>query len=565
MDIQTLIKRTSLVLFLFALPFLSVYSEGDDKIAEFYFKGASELAEKGDVPGALQLLNIAFEYNTEDSDTYYLKAELLFREQQSTAAGIQLLHSALDHNNWNTYTDWECRLTLAEVYLRTRQYQSGLDTLLGISQKIVRSNPDYYYLFAAIYRNLENYPEYRDYLTKGRSLFPDNPRLQRLAFENKIPAYEEKVWLENWEKPDKEYLRYLLDYLLRCVQHQIVDKEFLVEKADEYRQKKGDDPLIYLVDLYTGAEAADVTEDVFKTYPEDLFAVRNIMNELQDEEHKQQLIERYRNYSGVLTSDKDRNGYWEEELTVENGSILAYRKDADQNGITEITVHINGQPEAVEIQDGGVRFTYRKYPEIGTVICRPGNPYGITVPADNEISYHLRPDSLYYSLYPVSGPAHQLEDYMQERIIPYTPVIDEKSLMETAFRIQNASPGTQTVHWALDVREGTPIKMVQDTTGDGEWDKIVLYRSGNPAEGMRDPDEDGIYEVLELYSNGKIAVVMYDEDGDGNPEYIKQTRPNTQVLWDYNDDGTIDDREIMLGRNRILRELQGFNAIITRE
>ncbi|MFP4382974.1 MAG: hypothetical protein ACLFSE_02945 [Spirochaetia bacterium] len=565
MDIQQILKQTSLMLFLFVFALMPVFSEGDEEIAEFYFNGAAELAEEGDTPGALQLLNISLEYNPEDSDTYYLKAELLLRDQESTAEGIELLRSALEYGNWNTYTDWECRLNLAEVYLRTLQFTAGLDTLLEIPPENVRSNPYYYYLLAAMYRELENYPQYREYLSAGRGLHPDDPRLQHLAFEDKLPRYEEKVWLEDWQTSDREYLRYLLDYLLRCVRYQITDNDFLIEKTNEYRQKKGDDPLAYLVDLYTGADAKGVAEEFYSKYPDDLFALRNIMRELKNEEQKKDFITQYRDYTGPLLSDEDRNGYWEETLTVENGKIRAYKKDNDQDGIPEISIHLNGQPETVELQGGGVRFTYRQYPEVGTIVLTPENPYGIPVAQDNEVTYLLRPDSLTFSLYPVSGPVHQLEDYMRERIIPYIPVIEEKVLMETAYRIQNSFSGSQTVNWILEVGNGSPVKMVQDTAGDGEWDRIILYQAGNPSEGMRDPDGDGIFEVLELYSDGKIATVMYDEDGDGNPEYVKQSRPNDQVLWDYNDDGIIDDREIMLGRNRILRELQGFNAIINRE
>ncbi|MFP4442022.1 MAG: hypothetical protein ACLFST_02800, partial [Spirochaetia bacterium] len=138
MDIQQILKQTSLMLFLFVFALMPVFSEGDEEIAEFYFNGAAELAEEGDTPGALQLLNISLEYNPEDSDTYYLKAELLLRDQESTAEGIELLRSALEYGNWNTYTDWECRLNLAEVYLRTLQFTAGLDTLLEIPPENVR-------------------------------------------------------------------------------------------------------------------------------------------------------------------------------------------------------------------------------------------------------------------------------------------------------------------------------------------------------------------------------------------------------------------------------------------
>ena len=93
------------------------------------------------------------------------------------------------------------------------------------------------------------------------------------------------------------------------------------------------------------------------------------------------------------------------------------------------------------------------------------------------------------------------------------------------------------------LERGMTVRTRHDTTGDGMFDHLVVYRTGLPASALRDIDADGYYEVAEAYENGRISAVIVDEDDNGVPDVIEYGTGDGIREWDLDQDGTIDVRE----------------------
>jgi hypothetical protein len=561
------IKKCKLIIFtvLFTVSINSIFPEGDEEIALLYYSGAQDLIQQDNIDGALNLLNISLQFFPAYSDAHYQRGILLLQDQKTTWDGIDALNTALTTDTWIKNDPVNCSLDLADVYCRIDRFQEALETLDKIDSEWVTAVPDFYYLYTCAYEGA-GFPEAaKTYLETGRDMFPQNPSLQLLNWKDRVPSFKERDWFTKWESEGSEYLSYLLSYLIRSVDFNIVNYDYIEEMLSQYRNSGGDDPLELVIEYYINDNPKEIIEKLDEKNPNDLYVLRRLYSILESEDDKAILLRIYDDYTGILESDSDRNGYWEEAMRIDSGKVIEIITDENQDGIAERNVHIDELPSKTVIRDGKAVFHYRIYPEAGMLVLTNDNVYGIDVDETIYREYLFKDYAVTYPILHIVPLDTSIDNYLNYNFTDAVPVFTEKNLMESTYQIKEYSVGTDHLIRALELKNGLPIKMVEDSSGDGKWDTIVLFDRGIPLEGMRDPDFDSIFEVTELYTQGNLSMIMYDGNGDGYPEYIENIREKETVLWDFNEDGEIDYKEIRLGRDRILRELYQFSTAIELE
>jgi hypothetical protein len=252
-------------------------------------------------------------------------------------------------------------------------------------------------------------------------------------------------------------------------------------------------------------------------------------------------------------------------MRIDSGKVVEIITDKDQDGIAERNIHLDELPSKTVIRDGRAVFHYRIYPEVGIINLKNNNAYGIYMEENIFREYLLKDNTVSYPILDTVPSHMNIKNFLNYNPSDTVPIFTEEDLMESAYQIKEYSSVTNHLIRVLELKNGFPKKMAEDSSGDGKWDKIVLFDLGIPVEGMRDPDYDSIFEVTELYSQGNLSMIIYDGDADGYPEYIENIREEETILWDFNEDGEIDYQEIQLGRDRILRELYQFSTVMKSE
>jgi len=133
---------------------------------------------------------------------------------------------------------------------------------------------------------------------------------------------------------------------------------------------------------------------------------------------------------------------------------------------------------------------------------------------------------------------------------PRVPTANEVSRAAVRFE-ERPGPGAGVRR--VEMKDGLPVYLEEDTDGDGRIDHRLWYAAGKPARGERDLAGDGDFEAVETWTGGELTRLSVDTDGNGRFDYGETFRPAAR-LWDYNEDGRDDSRETSDGKGGLVRE-----------
>ncbi len=221
-------------------------------------------------------------------------------------------------------------------------------------------------------------------------------------------------------------------------------------------------------------------------------------------------------FSGRRWVDENNDSIAEEIYQYENGVLVSWIRDANQDLVPEIRY------ERGTLTADGVRYEYDPYPYLAHAsFVRDGTTWTFDLPPRGVQGPFV--DGL-----GAAGPARL-------RLLGNLP--REGTLAMSATAVSAQAPGGPRRTWVLEA--GVPAGYREDTDGDGKPDYVLTYRAGRPATGQRDVDHDGIFDVTERWSAQGISRLEVDLDHNGVAEYTVDFDRRVW-LWDYDQDGVPD-------------------------
>lgn len=522
-------------------------------LSDLYTRYAMTALEEGRLEDARSFAETALEFDDTNADAHHLRAHSAADRQETTSTVVSHLERALERGGFRMTEERSARLLLVETYLRTGRVGDAM-RILESDASDRNVDPEIRYLTVRALAGLNRIEEAEQTAMEGRRLHPRDPRFFRfLLRRDPLPGPEAGLWLDENASDHPAYLDSLLYYAAR-----VGEPARSLELTGRYLVLGGQDPQVAVVRAAAMLESGGAgTPDATRLAGEWERFVR--MGGLTDKDATTEMFEllpaggvRARAegvlsaYEGQSVRDEDHNGFWEERYTFENGVLVRWEIDADENGELEYDIELADRlPVRLATSPEGFRIEYGSYPEVASV----------SVVAELERRYRIIPGRLTYDIIArdrdwgadVPDPAFSVTRADRP------PLLSEELLRRAAYSLEIA-PVDGAVQRVLTLSGTTVLREVRDSDGNGRIDHVIAYRDGLPVSGMRDADGNGTFEITEQYLDGEPALLLVDGDDDGRVEYRERLQPERGYEWDYDEDGTVDARELVVGQGELLRQ-----------
>jgi tetratricopeptide (TPR) repeat protein len=143
------------------------------KAAVAYRERGRQLAEEGNLEGALLELNKAIEQNAREAETYLILSEINQSLEKHKEA-IDFCQKALTYEPDNV-SAW---LRMADIYDEMEDYDNALQ-VLNYALQYGDKNPDIFYLMGYINAEKENFKSACEFMKKALQLNPEHEEAKR--------------------------------------------------------------------------------------------------------------------------------------------------------------------------------------------------------------------------------------------------------------------------------------------------------------------------------------------------------------------------------------------------
>ncbi|MFW5806656.1 MAG: hypothetical protein ACOCWU_03210 [Spirochaetota bacterium] len=532
-------------------------SSVDAALSRLYVDYAYRAFEDGRTREAERLAETAAEFAEENADAHHILA--LIRRQRAAPAEsvVESLERALRYGNFRATEERDARMLLAETFLRVDRPEDALSVIEAPSEEPVVSDAAARFLRARALFALDRVAEAQRETEGGRRLYPEDPRFFLLQLrEDPMPGPQAGRWLDEHRSEHPAYLEALLYYARR-----LTDADRRMELVERYLALGGTDPRIAVVWAGAARDGEDPAESAaaWRQFVRmdglgDKSAVEEIFELLPDGETRDRAQRVLAGYDGTSVRDEERTGYPRERFEFEDGAVVRWRVDEDQDGRAELEVDLeNRVPQRVSPTPEGYRLEYGSYPEVSWV--------EVTGEEERRL-YRIRPG---HAVYPILDDEIDWGSQLPDAVFPYPraeeyPPLSESFLRRRAYRVEFAR-GSGPVTRVRTLDEGEVVREVRDGEGDGRIDHVIAYKNGRPSTGVRDADRDGRFEVFEEYEEGELAVLFVDATGDGAVDYTEDLGPERGRQWDVNGNGIMDAQEFRAMRQEILGGLDAGDRL----
>lgn len=527
----------------------------DTMLSRIYVEQSATALTKKDWTTAGALLRIALEFDSRNSDALYLRGRMYEEMGGSIPQAISAFRAALSFAEWTLYLPSECKLKLAPLLIRTKQYDGALTVLQGMGT----ATADYLYNVAEALMGAGDRYRARNLLEQAVSAFPTDRRFMVLRIRID-PNYRRNLAAQylagvNSVSPAQG----VLAALIRDTQDS-VEKGHLISL---YNRSFPPSPAVFAQSLLALSHVTAVEIDRFVA--DGLLSNGSLTEELYRHlpagPAKNRLAQKVADYSGTVGLDTNGDGFDEESADYSAGKLTRLVVDSDQDGVPEYRIDFsNGLPSSVALVKGGTtyRLTYAGYPFLSSA----------TFDLNGErVNYTLEPGRV---AFPLFGARRSLPGGPEA----FPPLVDPIASLSRqalfAFATQVATTSSST---------NQPVSLWKKSIGDllllekqwqgGRYTYKAVYRHGQEISAEIDLNNDGYYEVHERYRDGKLWKVTYDGDHDGIPEFTLVLQPYPTLSWDFNGDGIADEIEKRVSPNTTILEfstkMNGVFDVVTRE
>jgi hypothetical protein len=309
--------------------------------------------------------------------------------------------------------------------------------------------------------------------------------------------------------------------------------------------------------------------------------VRRVWSLLRDRESRAAFRRRLLRFSGILTTDADGDGIWEESSRYVEGTVRDYYRDADQDGPEDLRVSFSsggipreawlspggmpeGAPEAVrgDAWDdtwSGAGDAASRFP--GGRIYLRWERYPAVLDAELDgVVYVPAPETFFYApirFTPLPGDDTGIEgepgllypeaELPQIRLTGRTLVSFALSVIRPSLEfpggLERITMERSVPRRAVETLDGRVVAVTEFVRGqpriqrvdldlDGRMETIRRFREGVPGEDPlayeripelveTDRDRDGLYEMGEQFFPDGTSIYSWDTDGDGIRDFFE--------------------------------------------
>jgi hypothetical protein len=560
--------------------FLSVLgglSAQDFSTADQYVRWAEKAIAAGRWAEALAGLERGADYADRSSDISYLLALARSRNGTPQGAVLEALGRAREARRWNRYSPEQALLLEAETLIAVRNFSGALALL---ARRPAGADADAAALRLRALRGLPDMAEFRRVMGETLERYPQDPRAALIFFEyagGKIPEGDDRALMDLALRR----LPYLLDAeprLAFMAAPFIKDREEARRLAGAYRAVHPPLPQSIPVSLDLGLiDEADAAAELFAGEGEREFdeaLLREIFSRLKNDAARRLFREGLFRFSGVISSDADRDGIPESRARYQDGVVREFYVDVDQDGLAELAVYFDagGLPRQAEqvtppeppsrpaaeqvfampLRDEDrtkARIFWERYPGVErselegctyvpvpgeflfnpvsfTTLAEDGAEPGLPLPRHEPRNINISRRTLASFARIIRRPSGEFAGAVEEielhRGIPLraAETLDGRTVSVTEFR--QGRPALQRVDLDLDGRMETVRRFKNADAAAGE--EFFSDYKKNIEFSESDWDGNGIFETGEQYLSDGTVVYSWDLDGDGTREY-QETRP----------------------------------------
>jgi tetratricopeptide (TPR) repeat protein len=537
----------------------ALHAVPNDEIARAYFAQAQRLLEADNREAALQLLEVAKEFDSGQSDIFYLEGRLLAERQERTRQALEAYRAALSRDRWRTFSRREGLIALSELLLRTDRHQDALRRLENVTDT-ARADTDLSYVRIRALFGAGRRADASELLERALERHAEDARFLALAIrENELPGLRETELLRERRSQDPAYRKAVLAFVRNAR-----DPRLVQEWVQTYWDVGGVDPLAAVRALEAAAEreAASVSlSEALRRFRdgggmEERWLLRRLADALSalegDSDAASGELSELRDRMGGLTArlidDRNRDGFSEHAYRFEDGALRRWSVDRDQDGVAEFVIHFDSEGGANRVEFGGGERTlrYGRYPNVASV-------------AFESARYALIPGRFAFPLLRSGsdwrnariGPLEQIS--LNETI----PLLSEEQVRDLSYErivVRDSEAPPEAVE---RLSEGVVVRRAEDRNADGTADYVIEFADGQRQVAIRDMDFDGFFEATERYSDGSIRVLTVDSDDDGRVNFTQSFGADGELNWDLDQDGSPDLEFVRRQRSAVLEHLPG--------
>ena len=540
---------------------------GEAAVAERYAAWAEQAIAEGRWNAAERALERASDYADVSSDLSYLLALARFHENRPQRDVLEALGRAFGAGRWNRYSPETARLLEARCLIRLRSYSEALERLA-----IAVENADTACLRLSALRFLPDLPRFREYMAQALARYPQEPRLLGVLFSyarSKLPQGADAGLIETalrrlplLAEADRELIPKALPF--------IRDSEEARRLIASYWATGGNSPAAIPGALKFGViDEETAMRELFAPYSSpagapfepdlDRALIREVWALLRSAAGRETFSRNLAAFSGVIIEDSDDDGCAESRTRYQDGLIVSYDYDPDQDGVWDLHIVFSGGfPAWGEMaaapasggDRGAARIWWERYPAVLKVELE-----GLTyIPSPKDFS--LTP--VRFSSFNGEGPRALLYPEADKLL----PRLTGRTLASFAHTVERPSGEFKGAVERLELSRGIPLRAAEwlgaqlvsrtefaggwplvqrvDLDLDGRMETIRRFRQDRPAQtsgtgeladapdyswalesSESDWDGDGVYETGESYLPGGGIARSWDMNKDGVKEYTE--------------------------------------------
>jgi hypothetical protein len=571
---------------------------GDTAAAERYAVWARQAMEEGRWGEAEAALERSADYAGVSSDLSYLLALVRSHEERPRGAVLEAVRRSLEADRWRLYTPEAARLLEAETLITVRAFPEALQSLA-----LLPGSAESFRLRLLVFKGLENTIQFRANMAQALDRYPRDTRLVRILFAFYRPpeyAYPESGGRGTFSRYGRPAAieaadRDLMALALRRLPLLIVDDPALaylaapfIRDTEEarrlvgaYRAGGGKAPEALPAALELGLISD--TQAVDELFHRDNASSRDglvldrallesVWSLLRDEQGRDRFMRNLLGFSGVITEDRNGDGFPEARVRYRDGMILDYSRDAGQDGLAELEIVFtagtpdrgdlalfpedDGRPFARAVS-GGEQLTVRVWWERYPAVLR--TELGETAYIPRPLEFLFAP--VHFIMLPGSGePAPPRAGLLSSGGLLYPEGeafsgLSRRALVSSALAIERPGGNFSGALERVELERSVPLRAREHLNG-----RIVSeteFLLGRPAVQRIDLDLDGRMETIRRFRQhtspsdpgdagtghawdyGRIIESSEsDWDGDGIFEYGEEHLPGGVIRsWDMNRDG----------------------------
>ena len=532
---------------------------GDPAVAERYQSWIENAIAEGQWARALTALERAGDFADVSSDISYLYATVLVHENRSKGSILRALGQAIAAGKWNRYSEADARLLQVRQFIAIRRYQPALESL-AVRGADVGDDADSAVLRLEALKGLvlsgASLPsgrpaapvpvEFRRRLLETMDRYPRDSRPLRILFgyaAEREPTGDDiaLITLALRRLPflletDGELAWMAAPFIADVAEARRLVGSYrsgsLLTQAGSFRPSPGS--LVPALNLGL-LDDFDAVEELLDADTLDKDIVLGIGKLLRHEEGRDAFVRGLHAFTGTITEDEDKDGIYESRAVYRQGVLVAYRYDADQDGLDEmVIVFDSGAPRNAEIAAlpaasppaqpiPHAQIYWERYPSVERIVlgndtylfppggflfspiefeelCASGNYAGLLFPRRDSLNPGLTRRMLSSFASSVQRPSAEFEGGVEhiylEGGIPHRAEVILDGMVVSVTEFENGIPVIQRV----------------DLLRNGRMETIRHFDRGSslPGSSASDWDGDGIFEYREVYREDGSVVNRWE-------------------------------------------------------